>query len=155
MCSPVSGEADAGVRRCAERVGARRVDLRETRAERGRVAAAAFVDPVEHEDVVAGAEDLGHAQAARLGQPAQTHRLGRVLAGRDTHPRLDERERLVRELHAEGVVDVPAADALEVPQVPARGRADCVGDVHRSESRRPRQAASTWSSTCSKPSGPP
>ncbi len=133
------------------------MDLREARAERRVVAAAAFVDPVEHEHVVGDAEHLRHAQRARLREPAQARRLGRVLAGRDVPARLDEAEGLVRELHAEGLVDVAAADALQRSHLATGGGAHERGQAHRgrSSSSRPRQAASTWSSTFSKPSGPP
>ena len=81
--------------------------------------------------------------------------LRRVLAGRDVRAGLDEPERLVGELDAKGLVDVAAADAREAPDLPARRRADGVLEAHRKEASRPRQAASTWSSTVSKPSGPP
>ena len=115
----------------------------------------ALVDPVEHEHALAHAEHLGHAQRARLAQPAQRRRLGRVLPRRDVRAGLDEPERLVLELHAVGLVDVTAADPLQAPHRPAGGLADRVLQVHRSVASRPRQAASTWSSTVSKPSGPP
>ena len=59
------------------------------------------------------------------------------------------------ELHSVRLVDVAAADALDAAHVPAGGRAHRRLEAHRSESSRPRQAASTWSSTFSKPSGPP
>ena len=89
----------------------------EARAERGRVAAAALVDPVEHEHVVAHAEHVWDAQRSGLGQPAQARRLGGVLAGRDVVAGLDEREALVGELDPVGLVDVAAADALHPPDL--------------------------------------
>ena len=147
--------AARAARRGAERVRARRVHRREARAERRAVAAAALVDPVEHEHVVADAEHLGHAQRARSPSQRSPAASAAYSPGATPGARLDEPERLVLELRAVRLVDVAAADALERPHRAAGGRADRRLEAHRSESSRPRQAASTWSSTCSKPSGPP
>ena len=80
----------AGVR--AELVRARRVDLRQARAERRGVAAAALVDPVEHEHVVADARaPPGTRSAPGSASQRRPGRLGRVLARRDVRAGLDER----------------------------------------------------------------
>ena len=97
------------------------------------------------------------APAAR--QPPQPRGLRGELPRGGVAARLDEHRFAALELHPPGVVDVaardpPRGDHRAPEQAPGR-----LGDHNRPEarrsSRRPRQAASTRSSTRSKPSGPP
>ena len=118
---------------------------RDRRPERGRIA---------HR------QHLRHRETVRdLAEPAQAGRLGRVLARPSAGARLHERAGAAVELDQPGVVDVAARDAAggrERAPDRAGGRLrDHSRPSARSTSSRPRHAASTRSSTCSKPSSPP
>ncbi len=100
-------------------------------------------------------------QRTRLGQPAQTGGLGGVLARRRVGARLDERAPAAVELERARLVDRPAGRRPPAGHRGAGGAGHGFGqrarDAHaaRTSSSRPRHAASTRSSTRSKPFGPP
>ena len=98
----------------------------------------------------------GVGRPRRLGQPRERGRLGRVLA-RPARPGASSRTRCGRRRarHRVGVVDVAAGHRLQRLRGDAGRRADRGLEGHaraRSSASRPRQAASTRSSTSSKPS---
>ena len=133
---------------------------RSTRARGTRLPSAAERTCRRRRRVVAHREDLGHGEPVLdLAEPAQAGRLGRVLAVRRSRARLHERARAVVELDHPGVVDVAAGDAARGGQRASDRPGGRLGNHSRPSARsvssRPRQAASTRSSTRSKPSSPP
>ena len=152
----------AAARRPPKRVGAGRVHRRRAR---GRAPPRRPPRPrSSHSSASSLVRDApstsGTPSAARLAEPAQPGRLGRVLAGRRVRARLHERAAAVLELGRVGVVDVAAADPPQRPHGAAGGTGDGRLEAHafsaaRSSSSSPRQAASTMSSTVSNPRSPP
>ena len=150
--------ADAERSGAAEALRARAVHDRQAAAERGRIARAALLEPLQHEQLVGRSENLRHAHAAGLAEPVQRGRLGLVLAGRCVRARLHERAAAVVELDAVGVVDVAAADPPQRRHRATGDARDLALEAHtraRSSSSSSRQAASTMSSTVSNPRSPP
>src|SRR5947209_7065851 len=80
---------------------------------------AAGADPLEREVAALDGEHARRSQSARLGEPAQAVRLGRVLADWSVLARLHERLAAVRHKDVEGLVDVTPADA---PRIARAGR---------------------------------
>ena len=149
----------------AEGGRARGVDRGEPAAEIGLVSRAARLEPFEGEQAwqpvdVEHAEDLRDPEATWLAEPAQGRGLGRELPRGGVRAGLDERSCAVFERGRVRVVDVSAAGPGQRCDAAAGGAGDRLLELHtrsaaRSSSSSPRQAASTMSSTVSKPRSPP
>jgi hypothetical protein len=134
------------------------VQERETAPEMRLVGAPAALDPLERQEVVADRQDVRHGQRSGAGQPAQARGLGGEGAWNGIRSGLDERAPPVLEHGRVGVVEVAAGHAPQLRDRRAERGGERVPHTRpsaRSSSSSPRHAASTRSSTCSKPSSPP